>query len=162
MIDIACIKLQTKLLFVCLGNICRSPAAEAVFLKLAKEKKIEDSFLVDSAGTGHWHVGKLADSRMIATAKKRGFAINSIARQIQKSDFNKFDYIITMDNDNFEVVREMSKNINAGTNIIPLLTYHTKSNLKEVPDPYYGGPDGFENVLDLLEEACINLINELT
>ncbi len=153
-----------RLLFVCLGNICWSPAAEAVFLHLINSKGLAKDFEVDSAGTGGWHVGRPADSRMLMAANRRGIEIRSLARRIDVEDFREFDLILTMDQDNYDAVQALSKK--AGTastaTIKPILSYLSKGELLEVPDPYYGGEDGFEKVLDLLEDACKELIVELS
>ena len=143
-----------KLLFVCLGNICRSPAAEAVFLHRLKGESCEDQYVVDSAGTGGWHVGRLADSRMRDAALQRGIIIKSRARQIISSDFENFDLILTMDNSNLADVTSLSKEIGQSCNaeIKPLLSYARNTDLVEVPDPYYGGEEGFEDVFRFLEK----------
>lgn len=152
--------MKHSILFVCLGNICRSPAAEAVFINQITKKGIKEYFKVDSAGTGGWHVGNQADSRMKNAALKRGIDIQSVARQINLQDFQMFDIILTMDNSNLEDVISLSKEIinEKKCKILPLLNYASKTNLIEVPDPYYGGERGFDNVLDLLEDAIEGLI----
>ncbi len=152
-----------KLLFVCLGNICRSPAAEAVFQQLVKTQNLEAKYIVDSAGTGGWHVGGKPDSRMIMAASKRGVNISSIARQFKLEDFNRFDLILTMDNDNYETIMSLAKKASFKdcALIKPILSFARKTKLSEVPDPYYGGELGFEKVLDLLEDACSELLKEL-
>ncbi len=153
-----------KILFVCLGNICRSPAAEAIFLHKLSEMKLLNEFHVDSAGTGGWHVGRLADSRMRQAASLRGISISSRARQICLNDFNNFDLILTMDNSNLQDVLELSKkaSINFKANIQPLLEYSTNNDFAEVPDPYYGGNNGFDQVLDILNDAIDGLIQDIT
>ncbi len=155
--------MKKRILFVCLGNICRSPAAEAVFSHLVKSKGLEEDFEIDSAGTGGWHVGQPADKRMRNSAMKRGIPITSLARKISSYDLDSFDLILTMDDDNLAAVSNLAKQ--TGTNldgkIKPLLRYATQTNLKEVPDPYYGGEGGFEMVLDLLNDACTGLLEEL-
>tara|TARA_B100000700_G_scaffold268038_1_gene308406 strand:- start:57 stop:530 length:474 start_codon:yes stop_codon:yes gene_type:complete len=152
-----------SLLFVCLGNICRSPAAEAVFLHQAKIKGLEGKYLVDSAGTGNWHQGSKADSRMRKAALKRGINIESRARQIVLDDFQLFDLILTMDNSNLADVKSLSKqNKNQITSTIrPLLSFSKKTSLVEVPDPYYGGENGFDDVIDLIEGAIESLFEFL-
>ena len=142
-----------KLLFVCLGNICRSPAAEGVFLHLIEEQGLSDHFVVDSAGTGSWHVGNKADPRMRAAAERRGIHLPSRARQIELDDFSRFDLVLTMDSDNLRNVRSLAKEAgnNATATIRPMLSYARSTELSDVPDPYYGGEQGFEHVLDLLE-----------
>ena len=153
-----------KLLFVCLGNICRSPAAEGVFLHLLKQRGLSDRFVVDSAGTGGWHVGNPADRRMQAAANRRGIELPSRARQICLDDFSSFDLVLTMDDDNLAAVRCLAQEAGAGAKatITPMLHYARNFSETEVPDPYYGGEAGFEHVLDLLEDACANLLDELS
>jgi protein-tyrosine phosphatase len=155
-----------RLLFVCLGNICRSPAAEGVFLHLLAREGLDDQFVVDSAGTGSWHVGKPADRRMLAAAERRGIALPSRARQIEPADLGRFDRILTMDNDNLAAVAAMARSSPAAAAqelaLIEPITRHCRQfSLEEVPDPYYGGEDGFEQVLDLLEDACSGLLDQL-
>ena len=153
-----------KLLFVCLGNICRSPAAEGVFLHLLKKREICDQFVVDSAGTGGWHVGNSADRRMKAAASLRGIDLPSRARQISLDDFFSFDLVLTMDNDNLAAVKSLAQEAGpkAMATVKPILSYSRRFNETEVPDPYYGGEAGFVHVLDLLEDACSNLLDELS
>ena len=153
-----------RLLFVCLGNICRSPAAEGVFLHLLKQRGLSDQFVVDSAGTGGWHVGNPADRRMQAAANRRGIELPSRARQICLDDFSSFDLVLTMDDDNLAAVRGLAQEAGAGATatIKPMLDYTRNFSEKVVPDPYYGGEAGFEHVLDLLEDACANLLDELS
>ncbi len=156
--------MQTKLLFVCLGNICRSPAAEGVFLHLISAKDLESSYLVDSAGTGSWHVGRSPDHRMKSAAQRRGISLVSKARQINVDDFKKFDLILTMDNDNYQAVRALAKESKQENNslIKPILSFAKNSKTLEVPDPYYGGDKGFDEVLDLLEDACLGLLDSIS
>ena len=153
-----------KLLFVCLGNICRSPAAEGVFLHLLKQRGLSERCVVDSAGTGGWHVGNPADRRMQAAANRRGIDLPSRARQICLDDFSSFDLVLTMDDDNLTAVRGLAQEAGARATatIKPMLHYARNFSETEVPDPYYGGEAGFEHVLDLLEDACANLIDELS
>ena len=151
----------TRLLFVCLGNICRSPAAEGVFLHLLEQEGLSDRFLVDSAGTGSWHVGKPADSRMRAAAERRGIHLPSRARQISLGDLQAFDRILTMDDDNLAAVRSLAGETGASARIEPITAYCRQRKANEVPDPYYGGSRGFEEVLDLLEDACAGLLAAL-
>ncbi len=156
--------MKRKILFVCLGNICRSPAAEGLFVSLLQKKGILADFDVDSAGTGSWHVGNPADQRMVRAAKSRGVIIDSVARQIQTGDFFEFDYIITMDNDNLNTVLSMRKSLDKGAKAIikSMLSFSSFKDFSEVPDPYYGGENGFNLVLDLLEDACIGLYDEIS
>ena len=154
-----------KLLFVCLGNICRSPAAEGVFLHLLEARGLSNQFLVDSAGTGGWHVGNPADRRMRAAAERRGIHLPSRARQIELADFSNFDRILTMDEDNLRAVRSLAGELGARSDLAlvePMTSHCRRFRDKEVPDPYYGGEQGFEHVLDLLEDACSGLLETLT
>lgn len=154
-----------RLLFVCLGNICRSPAAEGVFMHLVQERELEDHFLIDSAGTGGWHIGSPADKRMRSAAAQRGIKITSRARQLSITDLESFDLILTMDNDNLAFVESLAmENNHLGTtaSIKPLLSFASEQSCLEVPDPYYGGDAGFEHVLDLLENACEGLLKKLS
>ncbi len=155
-----------RLLFVCLGNICRSPAAEGVFLHLVAREGLADRFVVDSAGTGSWHVGKPADRRMLAAADKRGIALPSRARQIEAADLARFDRILTMDNDNLAAVEALARRSQPAPGreraLIEPITRHCRQfRSQEVPDPYYDGDEGFEQVLDLLEDACSGLLEQL-
>jgi protein-tyrosine phosphatase len=150
-----------SVLFVCMGNICRSPLAEGVFLHLLRERGLEDRFTVDSAGTGGWHVGNPPDPRSLAVARKYGIDLPSRARQIHIDDWEKFDLIIVMDNDN------LSDCLDAGApkaKIRHLRSFDSElngSNLP-VPDPYYGGEDGFETVYQMVHAACSGLLDDLT
>jgi len=152
-----------NILFVCLGNICRSPAAEGVFKQKIKDRDLENLFIVDSAGTGGWHVGNLADPRMRETALSRGIELTSRSRKIEESDLYKFDHILVMDNDNLYAVRSLiqDKSHTVHSKIELLLSYSKDSKLDEVPDPYYGGQNGFDKVLDLLDDAIDGLIDSL-
>ena len=152
-----------KILFVCLGNICRSPAAEGVFKQKIKDRDLEKLFVVDSAGTGGWHVGNLADPRMRETALSRGIELTSRSRKIEEGDLYEFDHILVMDNDNLDAVKSLIKDNKNTVNfkIKLILSYSKNSELDEVPDPYYGGQNGFEKVLDLLDNAMDGLIDSL-
>ena len=152
-----------KILFVCLGNICRSPAAEGIFNQKIKERDLENFFVVDSAGTGNWHVGNLPDQRMRSTALSRGIELNSRSRQIEENDLYEFDHILVIDKDNLNAVKSLTKDqknpINSKIKLI--LNYSKNTQLDEVPDPYYGGQNGFEKVIDLLDDAMDGLIDSL-
>ena len=152
-----------KILFVCLGNICRSPAAEGIFKKKIKDRELENLFVVDSAGTGGWHVGNLADRRMREAALSRGIELTSRSRKIDHNDLYEFDHILVMDKDNLNAVKSLIKDNTYPVNskIKLILSYSQKSQLDEVPDPYYGGQNGFEKVLDLLNDAIEELIDSL-
>lgn len=139
-----------KILMVCLGNICRSPLAEGIL-----RSKLTNDFIVDSAGTGGWHAGEQPDKRSILTAKNRGVDITyQKARKFQKSDFDNFDYIYVMDNQNFKDVSSLAENENHKTKVQLILEEIFPGERVDVPDPYYGGQDGFEKVYDMLDEAC--------
>ena len=155
---------KITVLFVCLGNICRSPAAEAIFKSLINEKGISNKFVVDSAGTGSWHVGKKADSRMRFAAQQRNINIISNARQIREDDFLKFKYILVMDNSNFNNVLDF-KNRVKGSDFAKILKIQDFSSIfaeKEVPDPYFGGDAGFDHVLDILEDSVSCFLEDIT
>ena len=155
---------KISVLFVCLGNICRSPAAEAIFQNLINDKGIFNQFIVDSAGTGSWHVGKKADSRMRFAAKQRNINITSHARQIREDDFRKFKYILVMDNSNFNNVINF-KNRVKGSDFAKILKMQDFSSVfaeTEVPDPYFGGDAGFEHVLDILEDSVSCFLDNIT
>ena len=155
---------KKSVLFVCLGNICRSPAAEAIFIDLVKKKGLNDNFLVDSAGTGSWHIGKKADKRMRIAAKKRGVEILSKARQINTKDFEKFNYIIAMDDSNFRNIQDL-KNRTSSTDfasIKKIQNFRSVFNEQEVPDPYFGGDDGFDYVLDILEDSVNSFLESIS
>lgn len=145
-------------LFVCLGNICRSPLAEAIFLHKARQRGVLDRFRVDSAGLGGWHEGERADPRSIAVGAARGVEVLSIARKIRpESDFRAFDWLIAMDRANVEgLVRAGA----AGERVRLMLSF-APSPVPEVPDPYTGTPRDFEQVFDLLEPACVGLLEWL-
>ena len=155
---------KISVLFVCLGNICRSPAAEAIFQNIIKKKGIGNQFIVDSAGTGSWHVGKKADSRMRYAAKQRNINITSHARQIREDDFPKFKYIVVMDNSNFNDVVDF-KNRVKGSDFAKILKIQDFSSIyveTEVPDPYFGGDAGFDHVLDILEDSVRCFLENIT
>tara|TARA_Y100000588_G_scaffold350395_1_gene401517 strand:- start:210 stop:707 length:498 start_codon:yes stop_codon:yes gene_type:complete len=153
--------LKHKILFVCTGNICRSPSAEGVFRDIVNEQKLSQYFYIDSCGTHGYHTGQSPDSRSQYAALKRGIDISQqIARTIEQNDFSRFDYIIAMDNYNLSFLKSMAGE--SDLNKIHLfLEYDENSKLIEIPDPYYGGEDGFEIVLDLLQEASIGLIKHI-
>ena len=152
-----------KILFVCLGNICRSPAAEGVFKQKIKDRDLENLFFVDSAGTGGWHVGNLADPRMRETALARGIELTSRSRKIEENDLYEFDHVLVMDQNNLDAVKSLIKDSTNPVNskIKLILSYSKSSQLVEVPDPYYGGQNGFDKVLDLLDHAIDGLIDSL-
>ena len=153
---------KNKILFVCLGNICRSPSAEAVFKGLVKKEGFEDQFEIDSAGTGGWHVGEPADKRMQKHAIQRNYSLDSISRQFDPEiDFDRFDMIIAMDDENVATLRDWARNGNDADNIRKITDFRQTWQYDEVPDPYYGGEEGFELVLDLLEDSCEGLLEKM-
>ena len=150
-----------KILFVCMGNICRSPSAEAVMNSTIKQNDLTDKIKCDSAGTISYHVGETADTRMIRHASTRGYDLTSIARQIQHMDFDLFDYIIAMDSENYDNILALDSEGNYKSKISKMTDYSKNYDANEVPDPYYGGPQGFEYVLDLLEDSCSGLLDHI-
>jgi protein-tyrosine phosphatase len=150
---------MVRVLFVCMGNICRSPIAQGVFEDVLRREELEDEVFVDSAGTGAWHVGDPPDQRARKSASLRGLDLSSQrARRIAPDDCQNFDYILTMDEENYRAVAALCR----GSAVVrPFLDFATDSPEREVPDPYYGGPDGFERVLDLVEEASEGLLEDI-
>lgn len=142
-----------------MGNICRSPTAEGVFQKFVSDAGRSAEFDIDSCGTIGYHAGQNADRRMRAAAASRGYRLESIARRIEPSDFDRFDWIVTMDDDNFSDVSAMDPGY--GATVVRMCDYCEGHEVTEVPDPYYGGEDGFQKVLDILEDACANLLRQL-
>lgn len=149
-----------KVLFVCLGNICRSPTAEGIFKHFVETAQLQNKIEVDSCGTSQNHAGENADPRMMEHAKRRGYNLTSIARGIQSKDLDEFDYIITMDDSNFNNVQALANESNHHK-IHKMTQYATRHQHTQVPDPYFGGPEGFELVLDLLEDTCQGLLEEV-
>ncbi len=150
---------KTRVLFVCLGNICRSPAAEGVFATAVKAAGRSAEIDIDSAGTGNWHGGELADPRMRKAAARRGIELTSRARQVRPADFDEFDLIVAMDRDNLKNLEAMRK---AKPGQLFLLSDLLGSEWPvDVPDPYYGGPEGFERVLDMLAAAMPALLEQI-
>jgi len=153
--------LKHKILFVCMGNICRSPSAEGVFRNMVKEHNLSQFFYIDSCGTHGYHTGQSPDSRSQYAAMRRGIDISQqTARTIEQNDFNRFDYILAMDNHNRSFLQSMADEVYLNK-IHLFLEYAENCKLIEVPDPYFGGEEGFEIVLDLLQQASIGLIKHL-
>lgn len=148
-----------RVLCVCLGNICRSPAAEAVFEKLIAERGLHQRVELDSAGTSGWHRGAPADSRMQAAGQKRGLILRSRSRPVDPVDFELFDHILAMDSDNLAWL-QAEKPGGSRAQLSLILDWHPASEIRNVPDPYYGGAQGFEHVLDLLEPACAGFLDK--
>lgn len=153
---------KLKLLFVCLGNICRSPSAEAVMKKLVEDAGLSHRIEVDSAGLTGYHAGEPADSRMQAHAARRGYRLDSVSRPVRPSDFYDFDLIIGMDDRNVEDLKRMAPDLETVAKIRRMTDYSRTPLYDYVPDPYYGGASGFELVLDLLEDACGGLLASLS
>ena len=148
--------------FVCLGNICRSPTAEGVFLHLLDEEGLDERVFVDSAGTSSHHVGEAADRRSQKTANRRGFHLPSRSRQFTVGDFERFDFIVAMDLSNKQNLMALARSDTERMKITLLRDYDSSSPLNsEVPDPYYGGTGGFEMVFDMCFAACGGLLEEI-
>jgi protein-tyrosine phosphatase len=144
---------MTSILFVCLGNICRSPTAEGVMRRMVAEAGLENEIEIDSAGTGNWHVGSPPDARSTDAARRRGTTLEGSARTVAREDFDRFDLLVAMDRQNLADLRRIAP---SGTeHKIRMLT------TRDVPDPYNGGPDGFDEVLDIVEDGCRKLLDEL-
>lgn len=152
---------KTKILFVCLGNICRSACAEAVMKQVVAQRGLAADFEIDSAGLISYHSGERADPRMRQHAASRGIDITSIARKITTADFCHFDYIIGMDDSNVSHLLEIAPDEQSRQKISKISDYCQTHKANSVPDPYYGGPKDFELVLDLLNDACNGLIDRL-
>ena len=152
-----------KILFVCLGNICRSPIAEGVFRELVHQEDLDTTFSCDSAGTSTYHIGELPDERMRATAEKHDIILTHRARQIQKDDFERFDYIIAMDKSNYQNILSLKSRVNnsADTHIMLLRSFDNHKENLEVPDPYYGTLQDFEKVYQIVLRSSQNLLNFL-
>jgi protein-tyrosine phosphatase len=150
-----------KILFVCMGNICRSPSGEAVMNKLVKRAGLENEIECDSAGTIAYHEGEPADARMKRHAISRGYRLTSISRKFKEIDFENFDYIIAMDESNYNDLHSFDYSKKYENKIFMMTDFAKNGNYREVPDPYYSGPEGFELVLDILEDACAGLLEEI-
>lgn len=149
-----------RVLFVCLGNICRSPSAEAVFKKMLADRNLQSEIDVDSAGTCDHHIGEMADRRMQKAASKRGYRLESVARQAVAKDFEHFDLIVAMDRNNFRDLESIQPR-SARAELKLFSDFLANNDPVDMPDPYYGGADGFEQVLDILEEGCGTLAHYL-
>lgn len=150
--------MPVKILMVCLGNICRSPLAEGIL----QSKLPADKFHVDSAGTGNWHAGQGPDKRSISTAKNRGIDIScQIARQLKASDFHEFDHIYVMDSSNLSDVLKLASNETSRAKVRMMMDEAFPGQKIDVPDPYFGGPEGFDKVYDMLDEACSAVASKL-
>ncbi len=144
-----------------MGNICRSPAAEGVLRDLLEKARLDKDVIVDSAGTIDYHIGKLPDPRMRQAAEKRGLNLEHRARQVKTDDLVKFDLVLVMDRDNLRNVKSLDRNEKSATKIRLFCEYCTDHSESEVPDPYHGGAEGFELVLDLLEDGCAEIVRRI-
>lgn len=153
---------HTSVLFVCLGNICRSPAGENVFRHMVKEAGLNDRIHCDSAGTIGYHTGNDPDARMSRTIRNRGYEVTGFSRQISLRDFKDFDLILTMDEVNYTNVIGLTKNDEQRARVKRFTDFCTEHEEKEVPDPYYGGDQGFELVADMIEDGSRGVLDSLT
>jgi len=155
---------KISVLFVCLGNICRSPTAHAVFQSMVDQQGLGDQILVDSCGTGDWHIGRAPDPRSQKQALERGYQMDNLrARLVDNSDFNQFDYILAMDKQNLADLKSMNcQNYSGELGLfLDFCRNPNYADYSEVPDPYYGGEKGFELVLDLIEDASTELLSQI-
>lgn len=150
-----------KVIFVCLGNICRSPSAEGIFKKIVKNSGLKDDIYIDSAGTSAYHVGEKADKRMREFASKRGYSLTSISRKLKYRDFSDFDYIIAMDNSNYIDILSFDVSGIYKSKVKMMTDFSKEFFSEDIPDPYYGGDDGFNRVIDMLEECCTGFLEFL-
>ena len=152
---------KQRLLFVCAGNICRSPLAEGIFLHILAQRGLSTKFEIDSAATGAWHIGAEPDKRSIAAARKHGVNLPSVARQVQPRDFERFDLILCMDEENLRNLKQVSP-AQHHDKIRLIRKYDQSAKSYEVPDPYYGDSRNFEEVFEMLDRACTALVNHLS
>ena len=152
---------RVRVSFVCLGNICRSPTAEAVMRHLVAEAGVKDETLIDSAGTGDWHVGEPRDRRSSAVGQRRGIPLSGRARTFVAADFARFDHVLAMDRQNLENLLKIAPDAEARAKVRLLRSYDPEASDDEVPDPYYGGPEGFDEVFDICLAACGGLLAHL-
>jgi protein-tyrosine phosphatase len=153
---------MVKVLFVCLGNICRSPLAEGVFKQHVHEAGLLDKILVESAGTSGWHIGEPPDPRSVDVAWKNGIVLDSFGRKAISNDFQDFDYIIAMDQNNYTDLKRLPGSAKEGAaKLLLMRDFDRIGQGEDVPDPYYGGSDGFKNVFEMLDRSCRNLLEEI-
>lgn len=151
-----------RVLFVCLGNICRSPVAEGVFVHLCREAGVEARFHVDSAGTGSWHVGEAPDARVLEVASRRGISLRGHARSVRPEDLAEFDLILAMDRENLRNLEKERARFGGSARIALLREFDPEPpGDLDVPDPYYGGPGGFDLVFEMVHRSCGALLEEL-
>jgi len=152
---------KLSLLFVCLGNICRSPAADGIMHKRVEDEGLSDRITIDSAGTYGGHAGGLPDARMRQHAMRRGYELTHRARRVESSDFDRFDMILAMDDSNYDDLMRLAPDVASQKKIVRMVSFCTTTHWDHVPDPYYEGASGFEKVLDILEDACNGLLTEI-
>ena len=152
---------EYRVLFVCLGNICRSPAGEGIFKKIVRQQGLNNRITVDSAGTSGYHNGDLPDHRMRQHGARRGYKFDSLSRKFMANDFDDFDLIIAMDDSNYDNIMRLSLDLDGEKKVHRMTDFSTKYVHDHIPDPYYSGADGFELVLDLLEDACEGLLERI-
>jgi protein-tyrosine phosphatase len=151
-----------NVLFVCLGNICRSPLAEAVFRHLVRERGLEERFGIDSAGTSGWHVGAAPDARSAAAARGRGIELTGSSRKLTAADLERFDYIVAMDAENMDGIMALARKAGgARARVHRLREWDPEPDDLDVPDPYYGGDSGFDRVQDIVERSCAALLDHI-
>ncbi|HKP95062.1 MAG TPA: low molecular weight protein-tyrosine-phosphatase [Fibrobacteria bacterium] len=153
--------MSAKVLFVCLGNICRSPIAEGIFAHLVRERGLEGRYLADSAGTGDWHVGQPPDPRSVSAAKKRGVHLPSLCRQVSRDDFREFDLILAMDRNNLRDLDALCPPGFKGKIRLMRDFDSERDSEQDVPDPYYGGPYEFDKVYEMLNRCCAGLLEKM-
>ena len=152
---------EYKILFVCLGNICRSPAAEGILKRMVREQGLDDKISVDSAGTSGYHDGDLPDHRMRQHGARRGYKFDSLSRRFTSRDFDRFDIILAMDDSNYHNIMRLAPDLESEKKVYRMVDFSKRFGHDHIPDPYYSGADGFELVLDLLEDACEGLLDKL-
>jgi protein-tyrosine phosphatase len=152
---------RTSVLFVCLGNICRSPLAEGIFQHLVRQAGLDDRFEIDSAGTGSWHVGERPDARAQMVATRHGVPLESRGRQITDEDLLRYDWVIAMDRENLRALERMASAVGSNAEIHLLREFDPDGEGDEVPDPYYGGASGFETVYEMVYRSCEGLLDRL-
>jgi protein-tyrosine phosphatase len=152
---------RVRILFVCLGNICRSPLAEAVFRAEARRRGVEHLFELESAGTSGYHAGCGPDRRSVETARRRGVEVTGVSRQVTDEDLHRFDYVIAMDGDNYAELDQLKAAADGTARVHRLREWDPEADTLDVPDPYYGGGSGFDRVHDIVERSCAALLDSL-
>ncbi|MEO1051683.1 MAG: low molecular weight protein-tyrosine-phosphatase [Bacteroidota bacterium] len=153
--------MKVKVIFVCLGNICRSPLAAAVFEEMVKKAGLENEFEIDSAGTSDYHIGESPDQRTLENAAKHGLVINNKGRQISRKDLINFDYIVAMDGANLKNIQKLDQTHQFATKMFLMRDFDSIEKKGDVPDPYFGGEEGFENVYNIVKRSMENFLKEL-